>query len=286
MSELIISEVTRRDIIDYLLLRDYPYYGRLDLISFLKRIWDLSSMPSTDNRFRDAEGDIWQHMVNKNDWNHEYLLTTYLGLLRCSSQIFIKFLENCLDPVVISDELIVSESLFYFNKKLSEDGFIIGINHHISGKPVYTAKKISKENNKASQEVYDVVLSFAGEDREYVEGVALCLKKSNLTFFYDKYEEVDLWGKDLYEHLDEIYRKKAKYCVMFLSEHFARKVWTNHERKSAQAKALENKKEYILPVRFDNTEIPGLRPTIGYIDGNKYSPEELAEMIVSKCIRE
>lgn len=283
---MIISEVTRRDIIDYLLVRDYPYYGRLDLITFLKRTWDLSSMPSTDRRFREAEGDIWQHMVNNNDWDHEYLLTTYLELLECSPQIFTGFLEKCLHPVVINDEVVVSESLSYFNKKLSEDGIIIGISDYISGKPVYTAKKISKENKKLSQEVYEVVLSFAGEDREYVERVALCLKKSNLTFFYDKYEQVDLWGKDLYEHLDELYRKKAKYCVMFLSEHFAQKVWTNHERKSAQAKALENKKEYILPVRFDNTEIPGIRPTIGYINGNKYSPEELAELIVSKCIRE
>ena len=71
-----ISEVTRRNLIDYLLIREYPFHGRLDLISFLKRIWELSSMPSTDHRFKDAEGDIWQHLINWADWEYEYLLSS------------------------------------------------------------------------------------------------------------------------------------------------------------------------------------------------------------------
>ena len=63
-----ISEITRRDIVDALLLdKSAPFHGRLGLVSFLKRIWPLTSMPSTDSRFKDAEGDIWQHMVNNYD---------------------------------------------------------------------------------------------------------------------------------------------------------------------------------------------------------------------------
>jgi hypothetical protein len=66
-----------------------------------------------------------------------------------------------------------------------------------------------------------------------------------------------LWGKDLYEHLDWIYQKAARYCVLFASEAYANKVWTTHERRSAQARALQSNQEYVLPVRFDDTEIPG-----------------------------
>lgn len=69
-----ISEVTRRNILDSLLARDVPYFGRLDLIEFLGRTWDLSQMPSSNSRFEDAEGDIWQHMVKNNDWDAQYLL--------------------------------------------------------------------------------------------------------------------------------------------------------------------------------------------------------------------
>ena len=116
---------------------------------------------------------------------------------------------------------------------------------------------------------YDVALSFAGEDRNYVEKVSSYLKRKGIKFFYDDYEKVKLWGKDLYVHLDDIYQKKATFCIMFLSKHYAEKVWTNHERQSAQARAFQEKNEYILPARFDNTEIPGIKPTTGYIDLNK-----------------
>ena len=129
---------------------------------------------------------------------------------------------------------------------------------------------------------YDIALSFAGEEREYVEKVQEYLKDNGISVFYDRHEEVDLWGKDLYVHLDEVYRKKAKYCVMFLSRSYASKVWPNHERESAQARAFEEKKEYILPARFDDTEIPGIRPTVGYIDLRGKAPEEFGCLILNK----
>lgn len=129
---------------------------------------------------------------------------------------------------------------------------------------------------------FDVALSFAGEEREYVEKVAEFLQSQGIRVFYDRFEDTTLWGKDLFVHLDEIYRKKARYCVMFLSKDYASKVWTKHERESAQARALDEKSEYILPARFDDTEIPGIRPTIGYIDLRKKSPEEFASLILRK----
>jgi hypothetical protein len=56
---------------------------------------------------------------------------------------------------------------------------------------------------------YDITLSFAGEDREYVEKVATLLKENNIKIFYDKFEEAELWGKDLGLHFDTVYRKSA-----------------------------------------------------------------------------
>jgi hypothetical protein len=100
--------------------------------------------------------------------------------------------------------------------------------------------------------------------------------------FYDTYEKGQLWGKDLYTHLDEIYGKKSRFCVLFASSDYATKVWTNHERTSAQARAIKTKGEYILPVRFDDTDIPGLRKTIGYIDARSHSPEQVCELILEK----
>ena len=129
---------------------------------------------------------------------------------------------------------------------------------------------------------YDVTLSFAEEDREYVDKVANFLKENGVSVFYDKFEEADLWGKDLGIHFDTIYRKSARYCIPFISENYKKKIWTNYEIRNAISRAIEQNEEYILPVRFDETEIPGIIPTIGYINGNKVSEEELAEMIVKK----
>ncbi len=128
---------------------------------------------------------------------------------------------------------------------------------------------------------YDVVLSFAGEDRSYVEKVAEFLRTKGLREFYDQFEEVSLWGKDLVAHLDDIYRNKACYCVMFISKHYAPKSWPKMERRSAFARALSDE-GYILPARFDDTEIPGLPPTIHYIDLRQKTPVELGELIIQK----
>ena len=129
---------------------------------------------------------------------------------------------------------------------------------------------------------YDITLSFAGEDREYVDKVASLLKDNNVKVFYDKFEEEDLWGKDLGIHFDTIYRKSARYCIPFISKHYKEKIWTNYEIKNSISRAIESNEEYILPARFDDTEIEGIRPTIAFIDLRNTTPEEFANKILRK----
>jgi hypothetical protein len=129
---------------------------------------------------------------------------------------------------------------------------------------------------------FDVALSFAGEDRLYVSRVAEALKAKKIRVFYDEFEVAQLWGQDLYERLDEIYRVKSRYAMIFASESYTRKMWTNHERRSAQARTLEEKGPYLLPVRLDKSEIPGLRSTLGYLDGSTHTPEEIANLFEHK----
>lgn len=129
---------------------------------------------------------------------------------------------------------------------------------------------------------WDVALSFAGEQRDYVQVVADRLRALNVRVFYDSYAQVDLWGKDLYAHLDQIYRFTSRYCVIFISADYGRKLWTNHERKSAQARAFSSNTEYILPARFDDTDIPGILPTSGFLDLRLIKPDQLADRIAEK----
>lgn len=132
---------------------------------------------------------------------------------------------------------------------------------------------------------YDVALSFAGEERVYVEQVAEFLRSKGIRVFYDEFEEVNMWGKELIEHFDDIYRNQARYCIMFLSRHYAQKAWPRHEKQSALARALGDQ-GYILPARFDDTDIPGLQPTKGYIDLRKKTPQQLGDLIIRKLGRD
>ena len=73
-----LSRELKQEILDGILSAD-NLEGRSDLVSFLSRVWPLAQMPSTDDRFKDAAGDIWQHMVNNSDWSVEELLVSRLS---------------------------------------------------------------------------------------------------------------------------------------------------------------------------------------------------------------
>jgi hypothetical protein len=142
-----------------------------------------------------------------------------------------------------------------------------------------TAKKAS---TKGGAFEYDVALSFAGEDRAYVAEVAAALKAAKVKVFYDEYETAELWGKNLADHLGEVYGKRSRFVVLFLSQYYPLKSWPEHERQSAQARAIRDRKVVLLPARFDDTEIPGLPSTVGYINLRKTTPGKLADLILQK----
>jgi hypothetical protein len=240
-------------------------------------------MTSTDHRFKDAEGDIWQHMVNNYDWDESELLYRRLQITDIPDERFAKFLETCVHPLVTPEVERINKLIALFNDALKNDGFSMRASGQISGRPIYKVVSITGSGGVGHE--YEVVLSFAGEDRAYAERVAHILRANEVSLFYDNYEEASLWGKDLVEHLHKVYSGSARYCVMFISKHYADKVWPTHERRSAFEKAIETKEEYILPARFDDTEIPGLRKTIGYVDLRRKSPEQLAALILDKLGR-
>jgi len=129
---------------------------------------------------------------------------------------------------------------------------------------------------------YDVALSFAGEDRTVAEEFANLLINKNIKVFYDEYKAGDMWGKDLIDHLVNIYSRKARYCVMFISQYYPLKKWTEVERMSAQVRSFRDANEYILPIQLDNTEVPGITETTGYSDLRQHSMESIANLLEQK----
>jgi hypothetical protein len=129
---------------------------------------------------------------------------------------------------------------------------------------------------------FDVAVSFAGEDRDYVESIVTPLKAIGVRVFYDSDFTPELWGEDLVEYLDDVYRNKSRYAVMFISSHYASKMWTRHERRSALARGLTESRAYVLPVRLDDTPLDGLRPTVAYLDARTFGVDGIVQAIRAK----
>ena len=118
------------------------------------------------------------------------------------------------------------------------------------------------ESTSPKKESYDIALSFAGENRPYVEEVAIALKSAGVSVFYDGFEKADLWGKNLTDHLAEVY-STSRYVVMFISQAYVEKAWTTLERKHAQDRSLFAQEEYVLPARFADTPVTWMTKTVG-----------------------
>ncbi len=129
---------------------------------------------------------------------------------------------------------------------------------------------------------WDVALSFAGAQQDYVEQVAQALKARGVRCFYDADEQIELWGKYLAEELPSIYGEQAAAVVVFVSAEYAARDWTRHERRAALAKAVRERREYVLPARFDDTPLPGLLSDVSYVDLRAKTPQQFAAMIADK----
>jgi TIR domain len=129
---------------------------------------------------------------------------------------------------------------------------------------------------------WHVALSFAGAEREYVEQVAAALQAQGVRCFYDADQQVRLWGTHLAEELPRIYARESAAVVVFVSADYAGREWTRLERRAAFSRAVAEAGVYVLPARFDDSELPGLLPDVVAVDLRSYTPPRFADLIVAK----
>jgi hypothetical protein len=88
------------------------------------------------------------------------------------------------------------------------------------------------------QREFDIDLSLAVENRDYVDQVANLLRNSGVRFFYDLFDKASLLGKNLYDYLSDIYTYNALYNRMLISKYYSKKLCASHERQSMQIRVL------------------------------------------------
>ena len=129
---------------------------------------------------------------------------------------------------------------------------------------------------------WDVALSFAGTQRDYVGQVAGALKAGGVRCFYDADDQVRLWGTHLAEELPRIYAEESAAVVVFVSADYAGQDWTRLERRAAFSQAVKEAGVYVLPARFDDSELPGLLPDVVTVDLRRYTPGQFADLVMEK----
>ena len=129
---------------------------------------------------------------------------------------------------------------------------------------------------------YEIAISFAGQDRAVAEELASRLRAKSRTVLYDEYQAAELGGSDFVTHIAELYRTKARYCVMLISRHYPLQQWTEAERTFAREHALRDPDEYILPLRVDDSEVPGIPATTEYGDLRPHSLDNIVDMLEEK----
>lgn len=137
-----VSEITRHDISDFFAVSELSWGGRFDDHDFLTRLYDLTTLPSYDGRFKTAAGDIYQHCVRNNDWDKNWIFTDRrFNLLHASDDELLRFLCETIHPVVRPDADEVKKLLTHYNGFLANDEWEIFENKKLSGRPVFAARK-------------------------------------------------------------------------------------------------------------------------------------------------
>lgn len=139
LQSVLISEITRRAIIDELSLGPAHWSGRLNEPEFLARLYKLRELPSTDGRYKDAAGDIFQHRVNNYDWDDHWVFYDSRFNLMEDDEEFLRFLAETLHPVVRVNTDELADLLRMYNEHLRHDQWEIRPVGEISGRPIFAA---------------------------------------------------------------------------------------------------------------------------------------------------
>lgn len=131
-----------------------------------------------------------------------------------------------------------------------------------------------------AQRQFEVAVSYASPDRSYVEEVVSALKGRGVSVFYAPDEQADIIGRNLIDYLHEVYLTRARYCLVFISKSYLSSQWTNRvERQAAQERGLAEDGRYLIPVRLDDSALPGLPSTTA--DIRNATPRQVADRVIS-----
>lgn len=174
-NQIKISAETRRSIFnvimshaDFLGVFQGGNYEDQNIVDFLKMIWDLPAMPSKDPRFKNAEADARQHLVNNEDWNLTYTFEQRFNLLAGDDRYFVKFVEACVSPFVRANADEIKQYVNEINPLLNKDNCELAIEDYIDDNPHFLVKLgtgFSFERKNIESNMFTIYVEKLGDDK-------------------------------------------------------------------------------------------------------------------------
>lgn len=179
-----ITGVTRRDIFDlfkkgitednWLITKNifYPYYGRFDIVEFLKRLYNLADWESRDSRVDNAEEEIIMHTHNgdyPDDWIFE---DERFQLFDGEDNILLNFLCEVFHPEVRDENGVWGRYLEKINTLLNEDGYEIVATSKLSGRDVFNWRIYLRKP--------DMYIPFSKRNNSLIRSGKINIKLSNV----------------------------------------------------------------------------------------------------------
>ena len=178
-----ISGITRRDIFDLFINginQDffwgeekiyYPYYGRLEIVDFLKRLYPLEKWESQDSRADNAEEEITMHTRN-GDYQEDWIFDDErFQLFDLDDNILLNFLCEVFHPEVRDEKKEWKKYFEKINNLLHEDGYDLVATTKISGRDVFSWRLYKK--NK------DMYIPFSERNKSLITSKKISIKLPN-----------------------------------------------------------------------------------------------------------
>src|SRR4030095_4652702 len=129
---------------------------------------------------------------------------------------------------------------------------------------------------------FDLLLSFAGSERDYARAIYDIATANGLRVFLDEEFQHEIWGENLVEYLDRAYRERGAYVLILISAGYRDGVFTRVERRAAFDRMIREAGAYLLPVRVDESWIDGLPISTAYLDLRVNGVLGVCELLVRK----
>lgn len=215
----------RRALLDELYSRKVILEGEIDIISFLNRIWSLKKLPSAYGGKGAMEDSVRQHMIRNDDWSYSELFDTHLDLVGSDDEVFAKFLESMVSPVIRKGK-VQREMLALINSYIIEDDYELAESGSSIGIPVY---KLMSTKKGVQGQAKNIIFAAEGFKPELVftdavnNDISIVKYEDNCLVFDKRIPESGLkwddlvawWSTSKYHNLNEQNIDKELYIRLY-----------------------------------------------------------------------